>query len=165
MEFQRQISRKLHEEHEALLGLLERFESALMRLRAVPPGDDDPVWRHLLAQLDTALQYEVSRHFALEEDQLFPRLHEHGEGELAELLFEEHESIRQVVGPLLELIGRAKGGTLDVPGWRSLKASGLELTERLGSHARKEEGSLVPLVDEMLDQDTDNALWEEYSSG
>jgi hemerythrin-like domain-containing protein len=165
MEFQRQISRKLHEEHEATLGLLERFESALTRLRNVPPPADDATWPYLLAQLDTALQYEVSRHFGLEEDQLFPRLHEHGEGELAELLFEEHESIRQVVGPLLELIAAARTNTLDAAGWRSLKTSGFELTERLGSHARKEEGSFIPFVDEMLDEDTDNALWEEYSSG
>ena len=136
-----------------------------MRLRTVPPPPDDATWRYLLPQLDTALQYEVSRHFGLEEDQLFPRLHERGEGELAELLFEEHESIRQVVRPLLELVARAKSDALDAAGWRSLKASGLELTERLGSHARKEEGSLVPLVDEILDEDTDNALWEDYSAG
>jgi hypothetical protein len=37
--------------------------------------------------------------------------------------------------------------------------------ERLGSHAQKEEGALVPLVDEILDEQTDRELSSEYASG
>jgi hemerythrin-like domain-containing protein len=165
MEFARQISRKLHEEHVAILDLLGRFEQSLMRLREEAPAADDPVWRGLLSQLDTALQYEVTRHFGLEEEQLFPRLHQRGEGDLAELLVEEHEAIRAVAGPLLGLIGRAAAGELDGAGWKALKVSGLELVERLGSHAQKEEGALVPLVDEILDEQTDRDLSIEYAAG
>lgn len=165
MELVRQISRKLHEEHVAILDLLGRFEQSLARLRGQPPAADDPVWRGLLSQLDTALQYEVTHHFDLEEEQLFPRLHQRGEGDLAELLFEEHEAIRAVAGPLLGLIARAAAGGLDGAGWKALKISGLELVERLGSHARKEEEALVPLVDEMLDEATDRDLWSEYAEG
>ena len=164
MEFARQISRKLHEEHLAILDLLGRFEQALARLRDQPPAGD-PVWRGLLSQLDAALQYEVTRHFDLEEDQLFPRLHQRGEGDLAELLFEEHEAIRAVAGPLLGLIARAQAGELDGAGWKALKVSGLELAERLGSHAQKEQSALVPLVDEMLDEQTDRELSIEYTAG
>ena len=165
MEFQRQISRKLYEEHIAVIGLLERFGQALAGLRAQqPPAASDPLWSVLLAQLGSALQYEITRHFDLEEDQLFPRLHARGEGELAEMLFEEHEAIREVTHPLLELISRARLGELDAAGWRSLKANGLELVERLSSHAQKEQGALVPLVDEMLDETTDEALWTAYAS-
>jgi iron-sulfur cluster repair protein YtfE (RIC family) len=165
MEFQRQISRKLYEEHISVIGLLERFGKALAGLRAQePPGANHPLWSVLLSQLGSALQYEITRHFDLEEDQLFPRLHARGEGELAEMLFEEHEAIREVAHPLLELISRARLGELDAAGWRSLKANGLELVERLSSHAQKEQGALVPLVDEMLDETTDDALWTEYAS-
>ena len=165
MEFQRQISRKLYEEHIAVIGLLERFGLALARLRGQqPPGANDPLWSVLLTQLGSALQYEITRHFDLEEDQLFPRLHARGEGELAEMLFEEHEAIREVTHPLLELISLARLGELDAAGWRSLKANGLELVERLSSHAQKEQGALVPLVDEMLDETTDEALWTDYAS-
>ena len=164
MELQRQISRKLHEEHVAVIDLLGRFGRALGRLGAAPPAADDAAWRVLLAQVGTALEYEITRHFDLEEDQLFPRLHARGEGELAEMLFEEHEAIREVTRPLLELISRARLGELDAAGWRSLKANGLELVERLSSHAQKEQGALVPLVDEMLDETTDDALWTEYTS-
>ena len=164
MEFQRQISRKLYEEHVAVIALLERFGQALGRLRAQPPDAGDALWSVLLAQLGTALEYEITRHFELEEDQLFPRLHARGEGDLAELLLEEHEAIREVTRPLLERIGRARLGTLDAAGWRSLRAHGMELIERLSSHAQKEQGALVPLVDEMLDEMTDNTLWTEYAS-
>jgi len=162
MDLQRQISRKLHEEHVAVIGLLGRFEQALSRLRAEPPEADDPVWSTLLAQIATALQYEITHHFDLEEEQLFPRLHARGEGELAEMLFEDHETIRAVARPLLGLVEQARNGALDAGGWRSLKISGLELAERLSAHAEKEQGALVPLVDEMLDEATDTELWNNY---
>ena len=164
MELQRQISRKLYEEHVAVIDLLGRFGRALERMGGGPPAADDPEWRVLLAQVGTALEYEITRHFDLEETQLFPRLHARGEGDLAELLFEDHEVIREVTRPLLLLVARAQAGILDAPGWRSLKASGLELVERLGSHAEKEQGALVPLVDEMLDEATDQELWTQYTN-
>ena len=164
MELQRQISRKLYEEHVAVLDLLDRFGRALGRLGGGQPAADDQVWRVLLAQVGTALEYEITRHFDLEETQLFPRLHARGEGDLAELLFEDHEMIREVTRPLLGLVARAQAGGLDAAGWRALKASGLELVERLSAHAEKEQGALVPLVDEMLDEATDQELWTLYTS-
>jgi len=164
MEFQRQISRKLYEEHVAVIDLLDRFARALGRLGANPPAEDDATWRMLLDQVGTALEYEITRHFDLEETQLFPRLHERGEGDLAELLFEDHEVIREVARPLLALVARAQARALDAAGWRSLKASGLELAVRLSAHAEKEQGALVPLVDEMLDEATDTELWMQYSN-
>lgn len=163
MELQRHISRRLYEEHIAVLALLERLEQALTRLHA-PPAADDPVWARLLPELETALRHEVTRHFALEEEQLFPRLHEHGDGDLADLLLEEHGVIREVAGALLELLPQARRGQLDAAGWQALKTSGLELAERLSSHAQKEQGSLVPLVDEILDEETDGMLSMEYAS-
>ena len=162
MELQRQISRRLYEEHIAVLDLLRRFEQALVRPRADAPGAGDAVWSALLPQLAGALQNEVTRHFDLEEKELFPRLQARGEGDLAELLLEEHGVIRAVAGTVLGLIQRARAGTLDASGWRSLKAAGLELVERLGSHAEKEQGALVPLVDEMLDEATDGELAAAY---
>ena len=164
MDLQRQISRKLYEEHVAVIDLLGRFGRALGRLGAGPPPADDAAWRVLLAQLGTALEYEITRHFDLEETELFPRLHARGEGDLAELLFEDHERIREVTRPLLKLVARAEARALDDVGWRALKASGLELVEQLGSHAEKEQGALVPLVDEMLDEATDLELWTHYTS-
>jgi hemerythrin-like domain-containing protein len=164
MQLQRQTSRTLHEEHVAVLALLERFGQALIPLKSAPPAGEAPAWGLLLRQLETALQHEVTRHFALEEEQLFPRLRASGEGDLADLLLEEHASIREVAAALLGFIARAQRGELDEPQWRSFRVQGLELVERLGSHARKEEDALVPLVDEMLDEHTDLEIWNAHTA-
>lgn len=161
---QRQVSRRLYEEHVAILELLARLSRALGTLDTQPPASQDPPWSMLLAQLASALDYEVTRHFEFEETQLFPRLHERGEGDLAELLFAEHEEIRPVARELLALLPEARAGRLDAAGWRRLKLAGLELADRLGSHAEKEQGALVPLVDEMLDDSTDEELWTQYAT-
>lgn len=163
MGLQRQVSRRLHEEHLAILDLLGRFAPPLARLQGAPQAPDEALWRTLLAQLAGALEHEVTRHFALEEEQLFPRLRARGESDLADLLLEEHEAIRAVARPLLALILAARTGELDAAGWRALKPAGLELVERLESHALKEEGALVPLVDEMLDEATDDELFAAYA--
>jgi hemerythrin-like domain-containing protein len=164
MQLRRQTARTLHEEHVAVLGLLDRFELALTPLLSGPPGPNDTAWDLLLAQLETALQHEVTRHFALEEEQLFPRLREYGSGELADLLLEEHAAIRQVARTLLELLPRAARRELDPPDWRTFRISGLELVDRLGSHARMEEDGLVPVVDEMLDEQSDMEIWNGHTA-
>jgi hypothetical protein len=63
---------------------------------------------------------------------------------------------------LFEPLARARAHRLDGPGWQSLKVSGMELVERLSSHAEKEQAALVPLIDELLDEQTDRELSETY---
>jgi iron-sulfur cluster repair protein YtfE (RIC family) len=157
----RHTSRRLFEEHIAVIALLERFGRTLARLTA-PPAADDPAWGRLLPELTAALEHEITGHFELEEKQLFPRLREHGAGDLADLLLEEHGVIREVSRPLLDLLKLARAGSLDGAGWKSLRALGLELVDRLSAHAQMEQGSLVPLVDEMLDETTDMVIWNDY---
>ncbi len=67
--------------------------------------------------------------------------------------------IRQVARPLLDVVARARAGSLDEAGWKSLRLLALELVDRLGSHARMEEDALVPVVDEILDDNTDLEIW------
>jgi hemerythrin-like domain-containing protein len=162
MQLQRQISRRLYQEHITVLDLLGNFGRALARLGAVPPEARDPGWSVLLAQVAGALEHEVTRHFQLEEEQLFPRLRACGDGDLADLLLEEHRVIREVSETLQPLLAKARAAALDAAGWRALKVSGLQLVERLGSHAEKEQGALVPLVDEILDEVTDREIAAGY---
>ena len=157
----RHTSRRLFEEHVAVIALLERFGQALARLGGPPPAND-PAWNLLLPQLAAAIEHEISGHFALEETQLFPRLRAGGSGDLADLLEEEHGRIREVSRPLLDLLKLARAGSLDDAGWKSLRRLGLELVERLGSHAQMEQESLVPAVDELLDETTDMEIWTNY---
>lgn len=163
MDLTRHTSRRLYEEHLVVLALLERFAAALARLNGPPPVDD-PVWSLLLPQLASALEHEIAGHFELEETALFPLLRANDAGDLAELLLEEHRVIREVSRPLLDLLKIAPGGGLDAEGWRALRRLGLELIDRLGAHAQMEQGSLVPLVDELLDENMDMEIWSNYIS-
>lgn len=138
----RQVSRRLHEEHQASLALWTRVEASLAAGKA-----DAALMRSAAA----SLAEEIERHFAFEESELFPRLAEAGEGDIAELLAEEHEMIRAAGRRFL---AAARENPLDP----DLKPIGLELAERLVSHVQKEEMSMLPALDDLLDDDTDEAL-------
>jgi hemerythrin-like domain-containing protein len=95
---------------------------------------------------------------------LFPRLQEAGDGDLATLLNEEHVTIRAVAQPIAALLREALAGALQPQQWQTLKTLALEFSERLGSHAQKEDGALLPLLDNMLDEDTDRELFGAYAA-
>ena len=138
----RQVSRRLHEEHQATLALWTRVEASLGAAKA-----DAALMRSAAA----SLAEEIERHFAFEENELFPRLAEAGEGDIAELLAEEHVAIRAAGRSFISAVSQ---NPLDP----SLKPLGLELAERLVSHVQKEEMSMLPALDDLLDGETDEAL-------
>jgi hemerythrin-like domain-containing protein len=146
--FTRQVCRRLHEEHEASLALCSRLEAALAA------GRSDAALMHAAA---AALAGEVERHFAFEEADLFPRLAAGGEGDIAELLQEEHVAIRAAAARFIAAVK-------EDPVAPSLKPLGLELAERLASHAQKEELSMLPALDELLDEETDHELASAYAA-
>jgi hypothetical protein len=63
------------------------------------------------------------------------------------------------------LIDAATAGTLDGAGWSTLRRSALELAERQVAHIQKEEMSLLPLLEDLIDEDTDRELALAYASG
>ncbi|HZM34817.1 MAG TPA: hemerythrin domain-containing protein [Burkholderiales bacterium] len=145
MEFNRHISRRLHEEHEATLALWGRVEAT----RARDAG--------LLSQAAAALAHEVERHFVFEETELFPRLAAGGEGDIAALLAEEHATIRAAAKRFIAL---AREGRTDA----EARALALELAERLFAHVQKEEMSLLPALEELVDEAADLELTGSYST-
>ena len=163
MNFSRQTSRALHDEHRANLDLLGRAEQALAR---APRGEGprEPELVKLVASLARSLQQDIDRHFGFEEKELFPRMAESGDDEMAVLLTEEHDAIREVAQELLPLAGAVASGTLDAPGWDHLKRCALELVERQVAHIQKEEMALLPLLDDLLDDDTDRQLAFDYAA-
>jgi len=166
MDFQRQTNRRLFEEHAATLLLLARVERVFTgRAGAYPPAAADGDWLAFARTLLGAIEVEVARHFEFEERELFPRLQESGDGDLAALLDEEHASIRSVAQPLADLLRQAPAGGLQPREWQTLKTLALEFSERLGSHAQKEDGALLPLLENLLDEDTDRELFGAYASG
>ena len=166
MEWQRQTNKRLFEEHAATLNLLARVERVFGgRAGAYPPKADDPEWPAFARTLLSAIEVEVARHFEFEEKDLFPRLEEAGDGDLAALLAEEHVSIREVAGALADLLRRTLAGDLQAQEWQTLKTLGFEFSERLGSHAQKEDGALLPVLENLLDDDTDRELFGAYAAG
>jgi len=163
MNFSTQTSHALHEDHRAILDLLGRCEQALVR---APRGDAarPPELVKLMAQLGQSLTQDIEHHFGFEERELFPRLIEAGDGGIAALLREEHEAIRAVAEELLPLSRQAEAGTLDAAGWEALKRSALEMTERQVSHIQKEEMALLPILDDLLDEETDRQLAFDYAA-
>lgn len=156
MDFSRHISRRLHEEHEATLALWGRLEQTLAARGAKPPTEED---LRLLRDCAAQIAEEVTRHFAFEENALFPRLAAAGEGDIAELLAEEHAAIRSAARRFSEL---AHPGATPQARWSELRALALELAERLVSHVQKEEMSLLPSLEDLLDEETDRELAGSY---
>lgn len=154
-----QVSRLLDDEHRANVALLGQVQQAIgaasRYAAALAP---------LMAKLAQAMEHEVSRHFGFEEEQLFPRMHDNGDGGLAQLLLEEHESIRAVVRDLLPLAGQAAAGAIDDAAWLRLRPLALEFAERLTAHIDKETVALLPAVDDMLDEEADRELAFGYSA-
>jgi hemerythrin-like domain-containing protein len=156
MAFLRQVSRLLDDDHRALLDLLGRAEQAFAR----PPSDSQAgaALVPLLRQLAQQTAHDIGHHFDFEEHALFPRLVDAGDAGMAGLLTDEHAVIREVAAELLPLTQAAVAGTLDAAGWRTLSLGTLELVERQVSHIQKETMALLPLLDDMLDDDTDQQL-------
>ena len=166
MDWQSQTNKRLYEEHAATLQLCARVERVFAaRAGTYPPAAHDPDWiafaRALLAAIDT----EIARHFEFEERELFPRVDEAGDGDLVALLLEEHASIRAVAHDLAELLRLALGGAPGAAQWQAMKTLALEFSERLAAHAQKEDGALLPVLEDLLDRDTDRELFSAYAAG
>lgn len=164
MSFARQVSQALDSEHRANLDLLGRVELAFARAGRAGMARDADLGQ-LAGALARQIEEDVGRHFDFEERELFPRLTDAGEGNIAALLAEEHDAIRAVAAELLPNARAAAAGTLDAAGWNALKRGTLELVERQVAHIQKETMALLPMLDDLLDEDADRELAMSYASG
>ena len=161
MNFETATSRQLDQEHRDSLAMLGRLERALLDVPA--GGVPDGSFAALAKQVARAVRGEVDRHFRFEEDALFPRLHAGGEGDLADLLLEEHGTIRKSAEDLLPLLQAAADGALDAGRFAVLKPGALEFVERLEAHIHKETAALLPAVDAVLDDAVDREIALAYA--
>jgi hemerythrin-like domain-containing protein len=157
MNFTSQVSRLLDDEHRASLELLGRIEQACSRL---PRGATAPdaTLASLLDAFGRHVGGEVDRHFRFEEDQLFPRLADIGGADIAALLAEEHEAMRELAAELLPLVRASAAGTLDATGFDALRRGIFEMVERQVAHIQKETMALLPMLDQLLDEEADREL-------
>lgn len=154
MSFQFNASRILHEDHMASLALLGEIERKVLTLKELPPRDDANVGRAIRTLRD-ALAGEVAAHFDFEEETLFPYLVEFGEGDLSELLSEEHRVLREVFAEVDLRIAAGFADGFDPAGWTTFRRLCGELIERLQSHIEKEERALLPALENTLTSEAD----------
>ena len=163
MQTLRHVTQALDTEHRHSLDLLGRVEAALARAPKSGAAGDAEVAR-LAAAFARLIEEDVARHFDFEERELFPRMSESGEGDIAELLAEEHDAIRAVAGEILPLARSAAAGTISDAAFDALRRGALEMVEREVAHIQKETMALLPLLDDLLDDDTDRELALAYAS-
>ncbi|HPP82840.1 MAG TPA: hemerythrin domain-containing protein [Rubrivivax sp.] len=159
MNYNRQVSQALDHEHRASLEHFERVERALVG------SGPEAEWPALAAALVRQLENEIGRHFDFEEKELFPRMAESGDADMVGLLLEEHHSIRAVAEELLPLARARARGELPAGERADFKRLGLEMIERMVSHIQKESMSLLPTLEDLLDEDTDRELTFAYAAG
>ena len=163
MNFQSQVAHALDEEHRTNLDLLGKVEQAFARApRTGASGNPDLA--RLAGQFARHLEQDVGRHFDFEENELFSRLADAGEGDIAELLAEEHQAIREAAETLLPLANAAAAGTLNDAGWTQLKVGVAEMVERQVAHIQKETMALLPVLEDLLDEETDRELAFAYAA-
>lgn len=149
------VAHLLDEEHKGTLDLLEALEVAIARA-ARNGGANDADFTRLVGKLHEHLLQHVPRHFGFEEQSLFPALTEAGDGDLCELLLEEHVAINTVIAEITPLAARV--GELDAASLNALRRSIGELSERLRSHIDKETMALLPACSDHFDEATDQEL-------
>jgi hemerythrin-like domain-containing protein len=163
MQTLRHVTQALDTEHRHSLDLLDRVEAAFARAPRSGAVRDPEIAR-LASAFARLIEEDVARHFDFEERELFPRMAAAGEDDIAELLAEEHDAIRAVAGEVLPLAQSAAAGTLSDAGFDALRRGALEMVEREVAHIQKETMALLPLLDDLLDDDTDRALALAYAS-
>ena len=161
--YSNRVCQKLHDEHMATLAILERLERFVAN-NTLPAATDTSA-RTLLVDLAVAFENEVWRHFAFEEEHLFDYFNQSGDTEMAQHLTAEHEQIRNVGLPIIATARTAAASGFLPPAWSEFRVLARQLAERLSTHAQKEEGVLIPLLQDAMDSDTEERLYIDYVMG
>lgn len=165
MDFSRHTSRLLHDDHLATITIVNRLEEALIRLdRKTPPAGDDLEFQSLLGDVAVIFENETGRHFDFEETHLFPLLLDHGELGIVAVLKAEHTAIRPLAAELAGLARKGRGKAFDGEEWQRFLSLVSELSERQVSHIQKETMAMLPMLDALLDDDSDGELSMAYAS-
>jgi hemerythrin-like domain-containing protein len=160
MMYSNRVCERLHDEHMATLRLLEKLEHFVGNNN--PPAAGDTAARALLIDVAVAFENEIWRHFAFEEKHLFDYFARSGDTEMAQHLTTEHEQIRNV-GVRIIAMARAAAVSGFLPSaWSEFRLLARQLAEQLTAHVHKEEGVLVPLLQDSMEGDTEEQLYTAY---
>ena len=161
--FANRITQRLHEEHRATVSLMKRLEALITsQRREAPEATGGSVASHLLREIAGSVESEVKRHFDFEEQSLFSLLEAIGEAAIAAHLTEEHAAMCPLWKQLAALARAAATAGFDEAHWSEFRRVGLELSERMLAHIQKEEMALLPLIEESMDAETEERLYDLY---
>ncbi len=165
MEYSLNICNSLHEDHMKTVRMLEDLEAALVRIgRDNPPAADDPEVKKMLDDLVAVMDIEITSHFRFEEEHLFPRAEQLGGMQMLAVLQGEHETIRPLAAELAALIEVPRENGFDQESWGKLYDLGLELSEREIFHIQKEEMAFIPMLNQIVRPEEDEALTKTFLS-
>lgn len=153
-----ELGKVLHEQHFRILVLVSGLENRIRGDGAVRPLDvNDENDLGLLNELASSLSAAIE-HNAFEEKVLFPLLCRRGEGELADLLAQEHLTIGPVVRQMQILAAELLQHGCDRSRWQEFRQTAETLVTEMLSHLQKEELMVVQRLDVFLDARTDHKL-------
>lgn len=162
--FELQITRTLHDEHLTTINVLEKLEGVFRSFGPKKaPEINSPEITSLLNEMINLVECDVNNHFTFEEEKLFPILDAAGDTPISFILGGEHE----VILPLgIELSGLAKTARekgFEENSWLQFRQKGAEMIERMISHIQKEEMALLPMLEDIIEEDQDTELMMEYA--
>lgn len=163
MSFSRRTAQLLHEDHQATVAVIESLDQLLAKARKKMPDTKDPSVMKTLQAAGSAIEEEVSVHFAFEENELFPRLEEMGDVAIGVHLREEHRALLPLGKSVADLSRDALANGFNDESWTKFRTVAGELIERMFAHIQKEEMALLPTLEDLLDAETDMELSTAYA--
>lgn len=162
MSYTNRISQTLHEEHGATVALMERLEQMLARGRRGPPDRADGNVARLLSELAAGMEAEIERHFAFEEEHIFTYLEAVGDTGIGEHLTGEHAAMRPIGKRVAEMARAAAANGFTPAEWEEFKPLARDLGDLMLAHVQKEEMALLPVIEENMDAETEERLYQAY---
>jgi hemerythrin-like domain-containing protein len=160
-----EIGRRLHEEHQSTLSILNDLEAAILARPQDHPMDlADARERETLERFIRVVDRDVSRHFDFEEDALFPILRSRGAADMADMLTREHAAIKPIAIRLKAVAAHALKHGFNALTWGEFRTSVIDLMDREAFHIQKEEMGLVRVLAYFLDDAQDAALAKRYDT-
>ncbi len=163
MNLVRRTPQILHEDHQRTIEVIEALDRLLAQAKRKPADTSDAQTSKTLSLAASAISQEVSAHFTFEETELFPRLEEAGDQAIGAHLRAEHAAILPLGQQVADLSKQALETGFTASSWQSYRNAAAELVERMFAHIQKEEMALLPMLDDLLDAETDMALAERYA--
>lgn len=163
MSFSRRTAQLLHEDHQATVAVIESLDQLIAKARKRAPDVSDPAIQKTLKAAGSAIEEEVSQHFAFEENELFTRLEDMGDVGIGEHLRGEHRALLPLGKSVAELSRDALANGFTDESWTKFRNVAAELIERMLAHIQKEEMALLPALEDLLDAETDMELSTAYA--